>query len=68
MKPKRYEVHSGSESGHCCFDFTVIDTRESHPSGRTGEYAAVCETFEREEADLIAKALNEQAERESNDD
>jgi hypothetical protein len=45
----------GSQSAHCCFAATVIDT--SSPQ-TYGEFHAVCECFSLEEAQLIADALN----------
>lgn len=45
-----YIVIEGSKSGHCCFDFTVVDTTKKNES--------VCECFDREDAELIAEALN----------
>jgi hypothetical protein len=50
----RYKVVQGSESGHCCFDATVIDTLFSEGS----DNHLVCECFEVEQANLIAKLLN----------
>lgn len=46
----RYIVIEGSKSGHCCFNFTVVDT--------TRDDESVCECFDREDAELIVKALN----------
>lgn len=45
----RYVVVSGSESGHCCFEFTVVDTQEE---------TTVCECFDEVSAVKIADALN----------
>lgn len=42
-----YKV-KGSESGHCCFDWTVVNS--------SGD--SVCECFDEEDADRIVKALN----------
>lgn len=48
---KRYIVVDGSESAHCCFEATVVDTsRLTHVN--------ICECFDFEEAVLIAEALN----------
>lgn len=53
---KRYVVVDGSESGHCCFDASVLDTHNPdthiHKNG-----TIVCECFERDDADRIAAAL-----------
>lgn len=46
----RYVVRRESESGHCCFGATVIDT--------ASEGANVCECFEVGDAERIARALN----------
>lgn len=57
----RYAVVSGSQSYHCCFDWTVVDTTIPVIIGGEhykGQFEAVCETFEREQADLICEALN----------
>lgn len=53
---KKYIVTEKSLSAHCCFKFTVVDTS----AGKSGEFwnKSVCETFDKESADLIAEALN----------
>jgi hypothetical protein len=69
--PKRYESVPYSQSAHCCFEYTVVDTTKPHMIGnehyrdRAGNlhYEAVCECFEEAAAILIAQALNEQDER-----
>lgn len=48
----RYKVVRESVSGHCCFDFTIIDTTI------TENYKSICETFYQEQADAICDALN----------
>jgi hypothetical protein len=63
----RYQIILGSESGHCCFEFTVIDT-ERPVLNSIGEpviddegrqlYEPVCECFEKKDAVLIRNALN----------
>lgn len=65
----RYEVRDGSQSGHCCFESTVVDTEE--PSMANGEqldddddnprFDSVCECFNKDDAEKIAVALNQQA-------
>jgi hypothetical protein len=53
-KTKRYQVVKGSESGHCCFEATVIDTAEKvagHPDW-------ACECFDVPRAYAIADAMN----------
>lgn len=57
----RYQVVEGSQSAHCCFEFTVVDT--THPLdyvGRNGapQYEPVCECWEEADARRIADALN----------
>lgn len=57
----KYQVVEGSESAHCCFGFTVVDTEQ--PLVRSGvifagRFVSVCECFEKKEADLICAALN----------
>lgn len=63
----RYIVVDGSDTGHCCFDATVLDTTKPQLSGDgrvlPGRYEQVCECFEREAADMIADALNRLADR-----
>ena len=55
----RYKVLAGSQSGHCCFDYTVVDTLKPHPVyASQGLFAAICETFREEEAHAVARALN----------
>lgn len=51
----RYKVLEGSESNHCCFEATVIDT------DMDSSLHAVCECFSMEEAQMVADALNAKA-------
>lgn len=51
---ERYKVVKGSESGHCCFEATVVDT-QTHTNG---EFDEVCECFNMEIAQEVADALN----------
>lgn len=47
----RYVVATGSDSGHCCFEASVIDnTSPTH--------SAICECFEVDDAKKIAALLN----------
>lgn len=48
----RFKVVEGSESGHCCFVATVVDTE------KTSIAAIVCECLEPEDAQRVADALN----------
>jgi len=61
----RYKVVEGSQSCHCCFDATVIDTTkpsmigEKQFEGKNGpQFDSVCECFEVEDANIICAALN----------
>lgn len=58
---KRYVVVEGSQSSHCCFDATVVDTSKpfKHDAAR---FEQVCECFEIEDAEKIAEALNRSCE------
>lgn len=67
----RYQVREGSQSAHCCFDATVVDTARpivigGKPYGRDGasQFEEVCECFSVEDAATIADALNAQAKEE----
>lgn len=53
----RYRVVDGSASGHCCFEASVVDTHAQHPIYKD-QPVCVCECFEVEDAERIAKALN----------
>ena len=64
----RYQVIERSESGHCCFECTVVDTSRPDMSADGGKapmiidgrqiYETVCECFSIENAKLVAEALN----------
>jgi hypothetical protein len=65
MSYTRYKVVEGSQSCHCCFAHTVVDTTKPSMIGDTqyvvqGEpqWEAVCECFEEAEAKLVCEALN----------
>lgn len=51
---KRYEVKEGSESAHCCFEASVIDTSKK----KLTDGYIVCECFSPEDAERICDALN----------
>lgn len=55
---ERYAVVDGSESGHCCFTASVVDTRKPSLVGNEPYVEIVCECFERKEAEMVASALN----------
>jgi hypothetical protein len=54
---KRYQVVDGSASSHCCFDATVIDTHVMSPHGKPDW---ICECFDKQRANAIADAMNEE--------
>jgi hypothetical protein len=56
---ERYIILEESSSSHCCFEYTVVDTKEGKET--YGDYwkKPVCEAFEKEDAELICKALNQ---------
>lgn len=57
----RYVAIEGSQSGHCCFEATVIDTQKpeifngKHYNNR---YEAICECLDLDQAKEIAHAMN----------
>jgi hypothetical protein len=63
----RFKVTEGSRSGHCCFNWSVVDTTKPAMFGPdyyrdsgTGavQYEATCECFHEAHAKMIADALN----------
>jgi hypothetical protein len=65
----RYKIIEESTSGHCCFDYTVVDT--SKPLILVDDavwaqgncetlYETVCECFEKNFAEIVCSALNKQ--------
>jgi hypothetical protein len=57
----RYKVIEDSQSGHCCFEATVVDTHSPvmmHGEHYKGRYHAVCECMDEDDAQMIADALN----------
>lgn len=57
----RYEVVEGSQSAHCCFEFTIVDTTKPTMIGGkqyNNQFEPVCECYTREDADTICTALN----------
>ena len=63
----RYKIVDRSQSGHCCFAYTVVDTSRPCLLDESGEiyvgpygpeYEQVCECFTWEDADNICTALN----------
>jgi len=55
----RFNVIQGSQSKHCCFEASVVDAKRQNE--------AVCECFEMKDAEIIAAALNDYANREEID-
>lgn len=56
----RYVIIEDSLSGHCCFEFSIVDTK-----GKTKDNIwddAICETFDLDDAIKICSALNNQNE------
>lgn len=59
--PERYKVVQGSQSAHCCFEATVVDTTKPVMIGDehyNNQFESVCECFEIEHANTICAALN----------
>lgn len=56
----RYKVVGGSDSGHCCFAASILDTTKPvyGGGGKLLGYEAICECFSRKDAERIAAALN----------
>ncbi len=57
----RYKVVDGSQSAHCCFVSTVVDTTKPVMIGGEhykGQFEPVCECFDEDAAKQIADALN----------
>lgn len=69
MLESRAKVVEGSQSGHCCFSYTVVDLTKPYMIGGEQyiddkgdpQYETICETFEKEKADEICRCLNEQS-------
>lgn len=51
----RFKVIEGSESAHCCFAATVVDTTK--PSMVDG-FETICECFDLADAEIVCAALN----------
>jgi hypothetical protein len=62
----RYKIVEESQSSHCCFGYTIVDTSKPQIIGDTQwvkddgslEWEGVCECFEKHQAELICNALN----------
>jgi hypothetical protein len=58
----KWIVLDRSLSGHCCFDGTVVEASSLDPGSKPDRpyyRNAICESFEVEQAQQIADALNE---------
>lgn len=58
----RYKIIEGSESAHCCFEATVVDTEQPWTCGEETRYETICECFNKADAELICDALNAKGE------
>jgi hypothetical protein len=67
-KSDRYKIVGYSQSAHCCFSCTIVDTTKPIMIGgehyidhrsEEPEYEPVCECFDEADAELIVVALNE---------
>lgn len=56
MSQERYAVVEGSQTGHCCFEATVVDLHA--PTGFADHYTPICECGVAWEARKICDALN----------
>lgn len=58
----RYIIIEKSVSGHCCFNYSIIDTKEGTEDYSTEDDVYwknnIAETFNYEDAELIINALN----------
>lgn len=56
---QRYKAIKDSQTAHCCFEATVVDTnkpRSLYPGDE--KFTDICECFDMEDAERIAAALN----------
>ena len=54
----RYVIIEESTSAHCCFEYTIVDTKEGKEGYGNYWKRKMCETFEKQEAIEICTALN----------
>jgi len=52
----RYKIIPESVSNHCCFKYTIIDTKQIEPFRKHN--VTMCECFEEDQAKIICDALN----------
>ena len=62
MKEDRFIIIDKSDSGHCCFECSIVDTSFGKENYSTKENVywkkSICETLYKEDAVLICDALN----------
>ena len=46
----QYKIYEGGASGHCCFNYTIVDTENCNTN--------VCEVFELNDAIKICRGMN----------
>lgn len=56
----RYKIYEGSVSGHCCFEYTILDLEEyvMYSHSKRKWFENVCELFTKEHAELVCCQLN----------
>lgn len=62
MVSERYKIADGSQSAHCCFTHTVVDTTQPVMIGGDhydNQFEVICECFTLEDAQLVTNALNQ---------
>ena len=59
MSKERFIVVEKSLSSHCCFEATVVDTKDGKETYGDFWKTSVCECFDIEQAVKITKALNQ---------
>lgn len=53
----RFVILEDSDSGHCCFEYSILDTEKINEVW-SEKYESICETFDIESAESICEALN----------
>ena len=53
----RFIILEDSDSGHCCFEYSILDTKKTNEVWLK-KHESICETFDIESAESICKALN----------
>ena len=56
----RFIILNDSNSGHCCFEYSILDT-EKIDEAWPEKYESICETFDIHSAKTICNALNGRA-------